>query len=167
MDGKNICSTIEQCVATFCNLLNTESRNDIAINIKDKLETIKVALENLYDIFEQGRVLSEELGCDAPSSFDKLRELYDIVSLLHKNIQPSERWFDDKKFASINGNLEKDRAIHESAANIRTEIETRYHREIIEHDCKSILHRFNAEYLPFAKHFFIVAIDFSDTTAIS
>ena len=43
LDGKNICSTIEQCVATFCNLLNTESRNDIAIKIKDRLETIKVA----------------------------------------------------------------------------------------------------------------------------
>lgn len=167
LDGKNICSTIEQCVATFCNLLNTESRNDIAIKIKDRLETIKVALENLSDIFEQGRVLSEELGCDSPSSYDNLRELYDIVSLLQTNIQPSERWFDDKKFASITGNFEKDRTIHESAANIRAEIETRYHREIIEQDCKSILQRFNAEYLPFAKHFSKDAIDFRDTTAIS
>ena len=167
LDGKNICSTMEQCVETFCNLLNTESRNVIAIKIKDRLETIKVALENLSDIFEQGRVLAEELGCDAPSSYDKLRELYDIVSLLQKNIQPSERWFDDKKFASISGNFEKDRTIHESAANIRTEIETRYHREIIEQDCKSILQRFNAEYLPFAKHFSKDAIDFRDITAIS
>lgn len=167
LDGKNICSTIEQCVATFCNLLNTESRNDIAINIKDKLETIKVALENLSDIFEQGRVLSEELGCDAPSSYDNLRELYDIVSLLQTNIQPSERWFDDKKFASITGNFEKDRTLHESAANIRADIETLYHREIIEQDCKTILQRFNAEYLPFAKLFSKDAIDFSDTTAIS
>lgn len=121
----------------------------------------------MSDIFEQGRVLSEELGCDSPSSYDNLRELYDIVSLLQTNIQPSERWFDDKKFASITGNFEKDRTIHESAANIRAEIETRYHREIIEQDCKSILQRFNAEYLPFAKHFSKDAIDFRDTTAIS
>lgn len=167
LDGKNICSTIEQCVATFCNLLNTESRNDIAIKIKDRLETIKVALENLSDIFEQGRVLSDELGCNAPSSYDNLRELYDIVSLLQTNIQPSERWFDDKKFASITGNFEKDRTLHESAANIRADIETLYHREIIEQDCKTILQRFNAEYLPFAKLFSKDAIDFSDTTAMS
>lgn len=167
LDGKNICSTIEQCVATSCNLLNTESRNDIAIKIKDRLETIKVALENLSDIFEQGRVLAEELGCDAPSSYDKLRELYDIVSLLQINIQPSERWFDDKKFASITGNFEKDRTLHESAANIRADIVTLYHREIIEQDCKTILQRFNVEYLPFAKLFSKDAIDFSDTTAIS
>lgn len=167
LDGKNICSTIEQCVATFCNLLNTESRNDIAIKIKDRLETIKVALENLSDIFEQGRVLSDELGCNAPSSYDNLRELYDIVSLLQTNIQPAERWFDDKKFASITGNFEKDRTLHESAANIRADIETLYHREIIEQDSKTILQRFNAEYLPFAKLFSKDAIDFSDTTAIS
>ena len=167
LDGENICSTIEQCVATFCNLLNTESRNAIAIKIKDRLETIKVALEKLSDIFKQGRVLAEELGCDAPLSYDKLRELYDIASLLQKNIQPSEHWFDDNKFASINGNLEKDRAIHESAANTRTQIETLYHREIIEHDCKTILQRFHSEYLPFAKHFSKDVIDFSETTAKS
>ena len=165
--GENICSAIEQCVATFCNLLNSESRNAIAIKIKDRLETIKASLENLSNIFEQGRVVAKELGCDTPSSCDKLRELYDIVLLLQKNIQPSDRWFDDKKFASINGNFEKDRIIHESAANIRSEIETGYHSEITKHDCKSILQRFNAEYLPFAKHFTKDAIDFSDTTAIS
>ena len=71
LDGKNICSTIEQCVAIFCNLLNTESRNDIAIKIKDRLETIKVALENLSDIFEQGRVLAEETNEAVPEGISR------------------------------------------------------------------------------------------------
>lgn len=167
LSSKNICSTIEQCMETFCNLLDAESKNVIATKIKDRLVVIKLSLESLSVIFEQGRILAEELGCDAPSSYNKLQELCDIVLLLQKKIQPSERWFDDKKFASINGNFEKDRAIHESAADIRAEIESQYNRGIIEHDCKSILQRFNAEYMPFAKHFSKDVIDFSDTTAIS
>lgn len=167
LEGKNICSTIEQCMETFCNLLDAESKNAIAIKIKDRLAVIKLSLESLSVVFEQGRLLAEELGCDTPSSYDKLQELLDIVLLLQKNIHPSERWFDDKKFASINGNFEKDKAIHESAANIRAEIGTQYNREIVEHDCKSILQRFNSEYMPFTKHFSKDVIDFSDTTAIS
>ncbi|MBQ2886764.1 MAG: DUF4011 domain-containing protein, partial [Alphaproteobacteria bacterium] len=167
LEGKNICSTIEQCMETFCNLLDAESKNAIAIKIKDRLAVIKLSLESLSVVFEQGRLLAKELGCDTPSSYDKLQELLDIVLLLQKNIHPSERWFDDKKFASINGNFEKDKAIHESAANIRAEIATQYNREIVEHDCKSILQRFNSEYMPFTKHFSKDVIDFSDTTAIS
>ena len=167
LEGKNIYSTIEQCMETFCNLLDAESKNAIAIKIKDRLAVIKLSLESLSVVFEQGRLLAKELGCDTPSSYDKLQELLDIVLLLQKNIHPSERWFDDKKFASINGNFEKDKAIHESAANIRAEIATQYNREIVEHDCKSILQRFNSEYMPFTKHFSKDVIDFSDTTAIS
>ena len=167
LDGENIYATIEQCMTTFCDLFDAESKNAIAAKIKDKLAAINASLESLSEIFEQGRILSEELGCGAPLSYDKLQELYDVALLLQKNIQPSERWFDDKKFASINGNFEKDKAVHESAASIRAEIESLYHREIIEHDCKSILQRFNAEYLPFAKLFTKDAIDFGDTMAIS
>ena len=163
LDGENVCSIIEQCVSTFGNLLDAKSRNAIATQIKDRLWVIKVSLESLSDIFEQGRILAEELGCDIPSSYDKLQELYNIVLLLQKNIHPSEYWFDDKKCASINGNLEEDRAIHETAANIRTEIESLCRREIIDYDCKSILQRFNTEYMPFAKRFSKDVIDFSDT----
>ena len=167
LDGESIYAAIEQCMTTFCDLLDVESKNAIATKINNELVVINVSLESLSEIFEQGRILSEELGCEAPLSYDKLQELYDVTLLLQKNIQPSECWFDDKKFASINGNFEKDRAIHKSAASIKADIELLYYSEIIGHDCKSILQRFNAEYLPFAKHFSKYAIDFSDTTAIS
>ena len=166
-NGENMHSTIEQCMETFCNLLSTESKNAIATNVKNRLESIEACLEILFKIFKQGQILAEELGINVPLSYDSLNELYDIALLLQKNIQPSERWFDDKKFASISCSVEKDKTIHDSAANIRKEIELQYHHEIIESNCKDILQRFNTEYLPFATHFSKDAIDFNEPTAIS
>lgn len=166
LEGGNIYSTIEQYMSTFCNILNTESKNAIAASIGDRLESIKATLGELSDVFDQSRVLADELGCNTPLTYNQLKDLNDIALLLQNNIQPSERWFDDKMFASINGNIEKDRTTHESAANIRNEIELFYQREIIESNCGDILQRFNTEYIPFAKHFSKDAINFSETTAI-
>lgn len=169
LDFDAICtfSTIEECMTVFCNLLNVESKNAIATNIKVRLEAIDDCLETLSDIYQKGNILAEELGCDVPLTYDKLSELYDIAILLQKNLQFYEPWFDDKKLASISGNIEKDKRNHESAANIRAEIELHYNKEIIESNCKEILQRFSTEYLPFAKHFDKTKIDFNESATIS
>lgn len=166
LEAENIFSEIERCMTTFCNILKTESRNDIASNIKDRLESITNSLENLFDVFKQGRILADELGCDTPLSYNQLKRLYEIASLLRKNIQPTEQWFDDKKIARISNCIEKDRETHESAANIRSKIELLYQRKIMEADYGNILHRFDAEYVPFAKRFSNDTINFNETTAI-
>lgn len=167
LEGKNIYSTIEQCMSTFCNLLNAESKNAIATNIRDRLESIKAFLGKLSNIFDQGRVLADELGCNIPLTYNQLKVLNEIALLLQNDIRPSEQWFDNKKFVSINGNIEKDRTIHEYVTNIRNEIELLYYRGITEIDCLDILQRFNTEYIPFAKHFSKDVISFSETTVIS
>lgn len=166
-EAENVYSAIEQCMETFCQLLKSESRDDIVTNVKDRLELLQTCIENLSEVFIQGRSLADELGCDTPMSYNELNKLYDIALLLQKDLQPVERWFDDKLFSSICRNVEKDRKLHESAAIIRTEIESLYHREIIECDCEKILGRFNAEYLPIQTRFAKDVVDFNEITAIT
>ena len=167
LEGGRIYLTIEQCMETFCSLLNAESENSIAIGIKDRLESIKNSLESLSDMFEQGKVFAENLGCEAPTSYDNLKELYDIALLLQKGIQPSEQWFDDEKFSEVDRNFEKDRTEHESIAKARAEIELICHREIFDCDLESMLQRFNAEYIPFATHFDKDVFDFREMAALT
>ncbi len=91
LDGENIHATIEQCMTTFCALLDAESKNAIATKIKDKLATINASLECLSEMFEQGRILSEELGGDAPSSYDKLQD-----PILYKHQRMQEHHFESR-----------------------------------------------------------------------
>lgn len=164
---ESILAILDDCMKTFCLHLKIENKNDAAISIGDKLEKIGCSLNNLSSLFEQGVILAEDLGCATPSSYSKLRELYEISKLLQNNIQPSERWFDDKKLISIISNFDSDRAIHEQAANLRANIETIYQRDIIDNNFKDVLHRFSIEYIPFAKRFSKDEIDFAETIAIS
>ena len=166
-NAESILAILEDCMKVFCQLLAIENKNDAAISIGDKLEKIEYSLGNLSTVFEQAAILAEDLGYAAPLSYSKLKELYEISKLLHNNIQPSERWFDDKKLISIISNFDSDRTIHEQAANIRADIEVVYQRDIIDNNFKDVSHRFSTEYIPFAKRFSKEKIDFAETEVVS
>ncbi len=133
--------------AQFCINNKTFLTEEILINnIPNVLSTLDRILSSLYDAISADSKFANLFGLEPVITIKEFFFHYQITCCLLSNPKPTEFWFESEKLSIIKNLIQKAKYVFSQVELMEANLLSRYSREILDIDYKSIAIRFNTKY---------------------
>ncbi len=147
-------SNILKVISQYNNLPNTLGVTESIVTsfVLNQVELIKSFYLVVTKAFEGSNQLKEGLGIKSSGTLAGLISLGEVLSAVIQNPKPTSAWFDESKDNAIDKIISEIKNTHEEMAKETYELFTKYDKNILNIDYKSILIRFRTDYNSFSKY---------------
>ena len=139
-----LCSRMQQLKAQIKN----EDSDYISLNIVELNNKITSSTEAISSLFDEASKVASKLGVPVPNTLSQIVLLIKSTNALTDilNVLPTEKWFESDELNRIKSELESIKSLHDSALDVKTQILSRFDKEVFELDFYPMLQKFRGEY---------------------
>ena len=139
-----LCSRMQQLKAQIKN----EDSDYISLNIVELNNKITSSTEAISSLFDEASKVASKLGVPVPNTLSQIVLLIKSTNALTDilNVLPTEKWFESDELNRIKSELESTKSLHDSALDVKTQILSRFDKEVFELDFYPMLQKFRGEY---------------------
>ncbi len=139
-----LCSRMQQLKAQIKN----EDSDYISLNIVELNNKITSSTEAISLLFYEASKIASKLGVPVPNTLSQIVLLIKSTNALTDilNVLPTEKWFESDELNRIKSELGSTKSLHDSALDAKTQILSRFDKEVFELDFYPMLQKFRGEY---------------------
>ena len=121
-------------------------QRDWLFKVLDEIKVLVTACKNYGD------ELAWQLGLDLPVSFDDIKSLFDLTTLIIQDPKPLPSWFNHRQFSMVQKIYEEARGHFEHKAELERDLMLEFDQDILNWDYTPTLNRFRTSYSSIFKY---------------